>query len=664
MTAGELHEELAMCKTVRRCECLLALASQEGDEGRRCREDLQSAFQREMQAPADIRRVGGLLTCLLLGVEGDLSLLDAGDDMIMSVHCCLAIWLGAAVRASASRFVRRLLELGASPTVTKQIFGALFHDAVGNEDILRQLLAKDDVGRHELDHNGNSPLLLAVRGGHVPSVELLLTAGVDTGVRAEVDLGYCYDDAEGADDWAALDVAASVGRADICMLLVEGGADVNASSEACSRTPLHAAAGRNQVGAIDALIKLGANVEGDPASSRDTPVDIAAKTASLEAIAALAGHGAALNSALHRAVTHSELKVVVALLEAGADANESNSEGETPLHGAARWWPREEISRTLLRHGARIDATDNVGRTPLHVAASDGFEWNDTRSAVEFFAEEAGAAGLGWRDQDGSTPLHVACKARGVGYVTTLLRRGADIAAQDHDGNSPLHLAVASKDVVGALLLEGADAGAVNIVGSTALHLACTSRSGDAVAALVRHDPTLVNAQNLNGDTPLHAAAAAAEEEGPAPFWQAPDCAQAPKMVDLLLRAGADESVANTDGHVPLRAPIQRFIEHGRLEPSEATVFVLFLLLRAPADRAWRRRGLLLMCRAFSETVQLEEEGSRDKVAKVCGDADGDSDGRHVADSPAGLAGDLTSLVARLFDLPEEGVFRKIICFL
>lgn len=71
-------------------------------------------------------------------------------------------------------------------------------------------------------------------------------------------------------------------------------------------------------------------------------------------------------------------------------------------------------------------------------------EFGGAQSAIELFLEEAGAAGLGWRDQGGSTPLYVACEDGNCCAVTTLLRRGADTGAQDHSGNFPLHLALVS----------------------------------------------------------------------------------------------------------------------------------------------------------------------------------------------------------------------------
>lgn len=376
MAMGELEEEEEeeeeLRETARRFETCLELASWGGDEGRQLRECLRAEFDSAAMEEGDAGRVASRLLNMLLGAEGHTGLLGGKDGVPKPVRAYLTELFGPAVRASADRLACRLLELGASPTVKHRIFGAPIHAAVGKEDILRLLLSNDSADKDELDHEGNSPLFLAVREGHVPSVKFLLTAGADSGLRVEADLDYLYDDAEDTDGWAALDLAASAGRADLCKLLVEAGANVNATSKRCSRTPLHAAAGSNQVGAIDTLIKLGANIAGDIAASFETPVDIAGKTGSLEAIAALARHGAVLNDALQHATIHSKLKVVVALLEAGADPNEANFEGCTPMLTAAESWPSEEVLRALLRHGAQIDVTDNFGRTPLHIAASEG----------------------------------------------------------------------------------------------------------------------------------------------------------------------------------------------------------------------------------------------------------------------------------------------------
>nr|XP_015215192.1 PREDICTED: ankyrin repeat domain-containing protein 54 [Lepisosteus oculatus] len=57
------------------------------------------------------------------------------------------------------------------------------------------------------------------------------------------------------------------------------------------------------------------------------------------------------------------------LLSSGADPNQRDGLGNTPLHLAA-CTNHVPVITTLLRGGARVDALDRAGRTPLHLAKS------------------------------------------------------------------------------------------------------------------------------------------------------------------------------------------------------------------------------------------------------------------------------------------------------
>ena len=73
---------------------------------------------------------------------------------------------------------------------------------------------------------------------------------------------------------------------------------------------------------------------------------------------------------LHDAAREGSLQDVERLLSGGADVNESNEYGETPLHLAARCGSLEVV-KFLLENGASGDiaARDEDGRTPLHDGA-------------------------------------------------------------------------------------------------------------------------------------------------------------------------------------------------------------------------------------------------------------------------------------------------------
>lgn len=249
--------------------------------------------------------------------------------------------------------------------------------------------------------------------------------------------------------------------------------------------------------------------------------------------------------------------------------------------------------------------------------------------------------------------------------------------------------------------------------GGTPLHASAVMRCFDSALALLQNGAN-VEAKNAFGYSPLHGVARQAGKEGAA------------RTADLLLRWGADETAVDRDGNRPVD-----ILGNGRGEEDsgrrqEKIDLMRRLLERAPADRAWRRRGYVVMCRVFSQKsagrVRLQEEHHRPELHQLLLAGESASlrrdslllSGRHsrrgskstdpenrmwselaraemapeTPKTPAGVrAGDvviappgrsevarfddaesaeadLKAVLVRLLDFPEDGVFRNTVTFL
>jgi len=112
------------------------------------------------------------------------------------------------------------------------------------------------------------------------------------------------------------------------------------------------------------------------------------------------------------AAYNDSLDVAQLLLEKGAEVNEKNDEGMTPLHSAAQC-QNQSMTELLLINGADPNAEDNKGQTRLHWAAAVG----DSDVAELLLAK---GANIDARDKNGKTPLHMAVQT--AGQIDKLLR--------------------------------------------------------------------------------------------------------------------------------------------------------------------------------------------------------------------------------------------------
>jgi serine/threonine-protein phosphatase 6 regulatory ankyrin repeat subunit B len=191
---------------------------------------------------------------------------------------------------------------------------------------------------------------------------------------------------------------------------------------------------------------------------------------------------------------------------------DQSTDGFTPLHYAARGG-NKEVAELLLTGKADVNAQSHYGGTPLHQAVGITPHWfvrlekrpwrwaeDERRKAVAELLL-AHHADVNAKDWEGRTPLHHAAATGQKGMVELLLANKADRKALDRESLTPLHEAVWSghNEVVELLLAKGNDLDTLS---------ACGLGKTDRVKEFLKKDVALVNAQDGEGRTLLHWAAA------------------------------------------------------------------------------------------------------------------------------------------------------------
>lgn len=204
-----------------------------------------------------------------------------------------------------------------------------------------------------LEHGASPDIVIATMVGDINSVrESLVTA---PGLASRQGQGGC----------TPLYAAAWAREMDIAKLLLLHNADVDGRNWD-GATPLHGAALSESIEVAEMLLARGAQVNARDDSGR-TPLHVAVWSGedSTLPLQARAGHPL-------RAI-HDSAPFIKLLVRHGADVNATNSQGQTPLHLAARNRPTEVLA-LLLKMGAYPNGHDEEGLTPLHLLVSSPWE--------------------------------------------------------------------------------------------------------------------------------------------------------------------------------------------------------------------------------------------------------------------------------------------------
>jgi ankyrin repeat protein len=243
-----------------------------------------------------------------------------------------------------------------------------------------------------------------------------------------------------------------------------------------------------------------------------TPAEVEAEIEELSKKGSLNVRDSKGKTPLIHAVQFMNLKVISALIDAGADVDEAGAEpnfrGKTPLMYAGKaLLLNEELINVLVNAGANVNARDENGGTPLIYAAIN----SHTSKAVAALIKSG--ANVNDATNYGSTALMYAAQYNlYVDTIEILLEKGAEIEARTSNGDTALMYAAKNRwnnnksvrgaegvDIVNALIKAGADVKARNVTGDTVLFGAS---NGEVVNALIKAGAD-IEARNGLGWTPL-----------------------------------------------------------------------------------------------------------------------------------------------------------------
>lgn len=284
------------------------------------------------------------------------------------------------------------LDFGTSPRAATALHLAA---TFGHERVVRLLITRG-ANPNATDIEGIRPLQYASRRNRAALVNVFLELGakpqtLHDAVNADdvvaawnlIRLGADVD----ATDLAGppLNLAAAKGSLAMVRILVDAGADLEASGDPAQSRPLHIAALHDHAEIARFLISRGAAPD-----SRDdwgrTPLMIAATFGTADVARALLDGGADptvtdqvyRDTAIHYAAIAGQSEIVALLLADGIPIDyPSGHDGESPLHYAAKF-ANLPLVAFLVEHGADLHRVDDRGATPLKYALNRGHKGTET----------------------------------------------------------------------------------------------------------------------------------------------------------------------------------------------------------------------------------------------------------------------------------------------
>lgn len=326
-------------------------------------------------------------------------------------------------------------------------------------------------------------------------------------------------------------------------------------------TPLSAAARVGNRELVQILLDKGAKIEVGTRENSAQSVNailMAAASGSIEVMQLLLDKGADLQApqngpVLNLAVQNGRREMISFLVDKGISLEGSRSGGYSPLILAIQS-NLPEMVQFLIEKGAKVNPAEHGNNaysgygTPLFSAVQQS-----NKPIVELLMAN-GANPMQANRSDNQTPLSFALTNGRRDLVELMLVKSVDINQKDKRGQTLLHLVLTGDGSMTKLLLDkGADINARNSSGYSPLHIAAQTGTIAALKVLLDYHADL-NAKTPFGDTPLHLSVSR------------------PPIATAFLAAGADVSIRNARGNLPLHAALRLMLDAKSESNRDATL--------------------------------------------------------------------------------------------
>ena len=470
-------------------------------------------------------------SCIHYAVRGDCrkevlqSIVDKGADVNATNNKNITPLMLASTKGNVDA-VNLLLSAGADQTIEDDTGYTWIHYAVFGDCRKEVLQSIVDLGAkvNAKTKQNTTALMLASRKGNIDAINVLLSA---QGVQAIEDIN--------GNSWIHYAVLGDCSK-EVLQSIIDQGADVNATNKQ-NATPLMLASKKGNVDVMNVLLSAGANM----------------------ALKSMCG-----NTWIHYAI-HGDCskEVLQSIIDFGADVNATNTENCSVLMLASKKGNVDAMN-VLLRAGANMALKNINGDTWIHHAVNG----DCSKEVLKLIIDQG--TDVNATNKENCSALMLASKKGNVDVMNVLLREGADQATEDSFGFSWIHYAVLGdcrKEVIQSVLDHGADVNTTSKKNVTPLMLAGEKGNVDAMAVLINAGANK-EIKNFFGLTWVHyvihgdcskevlhsiidlgADVNATNKRNISVLMMASKKGNT-DTVNVLLRAGADPAIEDTNGYL------------------------------------------------------------------------------------------------------------------